>query len=149
MSATAKAIVELYNGYQAKDRTMFRKSAMLYSARNAAPSNRKTLEAMVDTAIKTLQESGIKYWWNALRLAKQLVTQVEESDDKKAIRFFPCIDVPNRNVSFIWRIYLTPHPGKIEEIAVFNVEYKDRILVKLVPVTSAKKSENDEEQEDL
>ena len=131
--------LELYNVYNsASRRKTYHKSAMLYSRWDGSPENGAVLDARIEAVRNRLKESKRSYW-NALSLARELVSDAEADNKSGNIRFYPTLqDSPL--VTFVWRVFLDA-AHESYELTCHKVQYDERrLLAKMDSVDWQKKA---------
>lgn len=138
-----RATIELYDSVQAGNGSRyFRHNATLYTPRGGAPSAEEAIRTMVTDALQVAKESGVRYWHNSVRIARQLVVQSATID--APMRLFPTLR-PVPTSRFLWRIFLLPEEGAFE-LTGYKVEYKQKLLHRLTPL-AAEETKPQAEQE--
>lgn len=127
MTKRTRIAIEFYDGRPVGERAVsWRLGAVLYHA-NAGeqPASRAELDQALDTALASLKASGVRYWFNSVRLAGMLVARSLSSEHNMP-RLLPCVQAP-ATTDFLYRVFL--HPNEKVEVACYQVSHDDHGLV--------------------
>ena len=131
-----RATFELYDVKGEGASRSAHKASVLYTPRGGAVSNKREIESAIEGAITASKESGVRYWFNSLRIARILVSMTDDS----SLRFYPSIR-PISTSRFVWRVLLGSPEGAFELIP-YRVEFnKLKLLERLTPVVENEKKE--------
>ena len=127
MAKRTRTTIELYDGRIVGDKTVsWRMGAMLYHA-NASepPASRAELDNALAAALAALKASGVRYWYNSVRLAGMLVARSLEGEHNLP-RLLPCVQAPT-TTDYLFRVFL--NPDEKVEVACYQVSHDDRGMV--------------------
>ncbi|MBW7884701.1 MAG: hypothetical protein H3C34_19085 [Caldilineaceae bacterium] len=130
MTKRTRTAIELYDGRKVGEKnTSWRLGAVLYHASSGEPpAFRAELEAALDSVLAALKASGVRYWYNSVRLAGMLVVRSLEGEHNLP-RLLPCVQAP-ATTDYLFRVFL--NPDEKVEVVCYQVNHDSRGLVTLL-----------------
>ena len=112
--------IEFYDALQRGKRMRWRLGAVLYAANIDDPFLfRQAVEGLVEAALIHLKASGVRYWYNSVRIAGMLVAG-SANGEYKVPTLYPCTQVLP-TADYVIRVRLAPDEQLL--VAGYRVAY--------------------------
>ena len=133
MKTQFRATVELYDGWRNRAGAVtWRLNAMLYHPNSGTPREfSPKLVELLNQAQKQLKASGVRYWYNSVRICSMLV-MLSVDKQRGLPHLYPCLKMVATTTN-LYRVFLGPEQ-KIETTCYQVNHSKYTLLESLTPI---------------
>ena len=136
MADRIRSNIEFYDGRQGGKRLFWRLGAVLYHANSGDPEKfRPELMATIEEAQMALKWSGVRYWYNSVRLAGMMIARSIEGEHKMP-RLHPCTELLATS-DYVYRVFLAP--GEQVTVTCYQVDHGDNGLIESLSLVDEQK----------